>query len=304
MAELWLVCEGEPGSVDVALLKQVFVDVLAAEIAVEAACGSSPSTVARFLKNHRGGDAAFIHDRDYRPRAEAEAALVDGGPGFLWRRHSIENYLLPPPIILQAFQSVREQIERRRPGGVPTWFAALPADPQEVAEALRQCARQRAAEEACRLATQRLWTGLPPAVGHVQKRNPTAPGTEEPSDWREALCQEAERVCRAAAQTAACTSFQRDAVTLVFDTAHAEITADFYVSSMEFLIDFHGRDLLKAFHQWLHSRRIPLSYKSLRDQLVPAAVQQYQGNRMIYGTDDFLDLANGVRSLAGLAPLA
>ena len=50
MAELWLVCEGEPGSVDITLLKRVFVDVLSAEITVEAACGSSPGTVARFLK--------------------------------------------------------------------------------------------------------------------------------------------------------------------------------------------------------------------------------------------------------------
>ena len=32
MAELWLVCEGEPGSIDVTLLKQVFAGVLEAEI--------------------------------------------------------------------------------------------------------------------------------------------------------------------------------------------------------------------------------------------------------------------------------
>jgi hypothetical protein len=49
---------------------------------------------------------------------------------------------------------------------------------------------------------------------------------------------------------------------------------------------------------------VPLSYKSLRDQLIPAAIQQYEGNRTIYGKDDFLDLANAVRALAGLPPLA
>ncbi len=102
MAELWLVCEGEPGSVDVALLQRVFADVLAAEIVVEPACGSNPSPVARFLENRRGGKAAFVHDRDYRPRADAEASLADGKPGFFWRRHSIENYLLPPSIILRS----------------------------------------------------------------------------------------------------------------------------------------------------------------------------------------------------------
>jgi hypothetical protein len=35
MAELWLICEGEPGSVDVAVLQAVFANVLAAEIIVE-----------------------------------------------------------------------------------------------------------------------------------------------------------------------------------------------------------------------------------------------------------------------------
>src|SRR5690348_14732232 len=108
MAELWLVCEGEPGSVDVALLKQVFVDVLAAEIVIEPACGSSPSTVARHLEKGRGGTAAFVRDRDYHPRGTAEASLVDGKPGFYWRRHSIENYLLPPPIIVHTFQTLRD----------------------------------------------------------------------------------------------------------------------------------------------------------------------------------------------------
>ena len=163
---------------------------------------------------------------------------------------------------------------------------------------------RRAAEEACRLANYRLWDTLPPEARRVQKRNPTAPETDDPSGWREALCQEAERVRHAAVQTAECPGLEREAMILLFDTVYAEVTADAYVEQMEFLIDFHGRDLLKAFRDWLSSRRIQLSYKRLCDELIPAAVRQYEGNRAIYGTDDFRDLANGVRSLAGLAPLA
>jgi hypothetical protein len=303
MAELWLVCEGEPGSVDVALLNDAF-NVLAAGIAVRPGFGSNLRPVATFLENQGGGTAAFIHDRDYRPREVAEAAFADGKPGFFWRRHSIENYLLPPTIILRAFQRVREQFERQRPGGAPAGFAALPADSEHVAAALRECARRRAAEEACRLSNQRLWDALPPSVGQVQRRNPTAQGTEDPSDWRDALCQEAERVRRAAAQTAACESFRRDAVIALFDATHAEITTDAYIERLEFLIDFHGRDLLKALRQWLVSLKVPLSYERLSTELIPAAVGQYAGDRAIYGKDDFLDLANGVRSLAGLAPLS
>jgi hypothetical protein len=140
-------------------------------------------------------------------------------------------------------------------------------------------------------------------VGQVQRRNPTAPGTNDPSGWRDALCQEAERVCHAAAQTAACASFRREAVTALFDATHVGITAEAYINSLDFLIDFHGRDLLKAFRQWLVSLKAPLSYVRLSVELISAAVQQYAADRTIYGKDDFLELANGVRSLAGLARL-
>ena len=118
------------------------------------------------------------------------------------------------------------------------------------------------------------------------------------------MCQEAERVCRAAVQTAECPNLGREAISLLFDTAYAEVTADDYVKEREFLIDFHGRDLLKAFREWLVSRKILLSYERLCIELIPAAVRQYGENRAIYGSDDFRDLANGVRLLAGLGPLA
>jgi hypothetical protein len=229
MAELWLVCEGEPRSVDVAVLQLAFASVLPAEIVVEPACGSSPNVVARFLEIRRGGRAAFLNDRDYRPRAEAETALTDGKSGFFWRRHSIENYLLPPQVLLRAFQRLRERFDRQYPGRVPAWFAALPADHEQVAEALRECARRRAAEEACRLANHRLWDELPSSVGQVQKRNPRTPTTFDPSAWREALCQEVQRVCHAAAQTAACSQFRRENATRLFDVAYAEVTVDHYV---------------------------------------------------------------------------
>ncbi len=60
----------------------------------------------------------------------------------------------------------------------------------------------------------------------------------------------------------------------------------------------------KEFLQWLGSHKVSLSYDRLLEELIPAAVQEYESNRRIYGEDDFRDLANAVRSLAGLAPLA
>jgi hypothetical protein len=306
MEELWLVCEGEPGSIDVTVLTQVFAAVLVVGIVVEPACGNSPNVVARFLQMRRGGRAAHLWDRDYHSRAEADASMTDGTPGFFWRRHSIENYLLPPVVILHALRRLCEQIEKQRRGRAPAWFAALPDTLEAVAARLRACADRRAAEEACRLANHRLWAGLPPAVGHVQKRDPPAPnpgGSVESHHWREALCQEAERVSLAGGNVAACVHFQRAAVEPLYDAAFAEVTAAPYVDGMEFLLDFHGRDLLTEFYQSLRADGVQFSYDRFVAELIPAVVEEYRANRTVFGTDDFRDLANGVRAITGLPPL-
>jgi hypothetical protein len=39
------------------------------------------------------------------------------------------------------------------------------------------------------------------------------------------------------------------------------------------------------------------------DELVKAVPVAYRANRQMFGTDDFLDLANGVRALAKLPPI-
>ena len=72
---------------------------------------------------------------------------------------------------------------------------------------------------------------------------------------------------------------------------------------MEFLVDYHGRDLLKEFHQWLWDQGARLSYDNLCEELIPAALQEYEENRNVFGRDDFRDLANGVRLFAGLTAL-
>src|SRR5271157_4854599 len=307
MPELWLVCEGEKSSVDVAILNPVLSTILAAEIVVEPAGGHSQlSTVARFLEVQRGGRAAYLKDRDFRTREAAEVALQDRSPGFLLRRHSIENYLLPPQIVLRAFTQLRQRFESQARGKVPQWLSALPADGEQVADALRECARRRAAEQACFLATHRLWDALPPTVRLIQKRLPTKPTADDlsqPTPWREALCREIESVRSSAEQASQCEQFRRDNVVPYFDRAYADVTADPYVSQMEFLVDYHGRDLLKEFHQWLWDQGSRLPYDSLCEELIAAAVQEYEENRNVFGRDDFRDLANGVRLFAGLTAL-
>jgi|GEM_PF-2410437 len=307
MPELWLVCEGEKGSVDVAILKPVLTTILAAEIVVEPAGGERQlSTVARFLEEQRGGRAAYVRDREYMPRTAAEVAIQERSPHFLLRRHSIENYLLHPQIILRAFTQLRKRFDEQARGGVPQWLSALPADAERVADALRECARRRTAEQACFLATHRFWDALPSTVRLIQKRlpaRPTADDLSQPTLWREALCQEIESVRSSSEQASQCVQFRPQNVAPYFDAAYEEITADQYVSQMEFLVDYHGRDLLKEFRQRLFDQGARLSYERLCEALIPAALLEYEENRNVFGKDDFRDLANGVRLFAGLTEL-
>ena len=102
-----------------------------------------------------------------------------------------------------------------------------------------------------------------------------------------------------AASTATCSVFSRQNAIRLFDAAYGEITAVDYVVEMEFLLDFHGRELLSALRQ-----RVSPGWNALPDEtLVLAAAAEYKANPLLYGKDDFRDLANGVRALAGLSPV-
>lgn len=303
MAELWLVCEGEDDSVDGAVLKPVLTTILASEIVLEPSFGSSPASVAGFIEKRRGGRAAYVTDRDYKPFARADASFTDGTPEFIWRRHSIENYLLVPQVVVRAFQRIRQRFEQQRRGHLPVWVNSLPLDPDRVADALRECARRRAAEEACRLSVQRLWEDISESAGRVQKRSPALSAgrdTIDPIAWREALDAEATRLREAGGRTAAEPHLEGHAITARFDRHHSAVTAEGYLRDLQFLFDFHGRDQLKEFSRWLVTLGINLPYDSFVKELAAAMVEVYAGNRTVHGTDHFLQLANGVRALAGL----
>ena len=81
-------------------------------------------------------------------------------------------------------------------------------------------------------------------------------------------------------------------------------SAPAYLADLKFIEDFHGRKLLEAFLIWLaQEHKSKLSYRRFVIELESAVPSAYRVNRQIYGSDDFLDLASGVRALAGLAPL-
>jgi hypothetical protein len=306
MAELWLVCEGTPDSADMAVLKPVMTTVLAADIVVEPSFGNNPAAVARFIEAQRGGRAGYVIDRDYALREKADLSFRDGKPGFIWRRHSIENYLLLPSVIVRAFQRLRERFEKQFGANLPPWVLALPSDAELLADVLRECARQRAAKETCRLAVHRLWEDISESAGRVQKRVPDAPeaaGDTDPAEWREALSRETRRVREAGDRTRAEPHLDDAAVARRFDDQYAIVTTTSYLADMGFLFDFHGKELLSQFRDWLETLGVRFKFERLRGELASALAEAYDRDRAIHGTDDFRELANGVRALAGLPPI-
>ncbi len=213
MPEIWLLCEGPR---DVAVLRAVLTECLAAGISVEGAGGDRAiAGVAAFVAQ-RGGTTAYVCDRDYRRREEVEAAFTDGRRCFYWRRHSMENYLLQPALVCAAFSRLREQLGAL-PHGLPSWAAGLPTDPDAVAELLRQVARTLAPREAMRLAIWRLWEDLSTTAGRVQQRFPDVALGSEAALCRQSLLEEVARLMTKAAETAASPHLTSDSITSRYD---------------------------------------------------------------------------------------
>jgi hypothetical protein len=304
MAEIWLLCEGTS---DVPVLSAVLTSVLAADIIVRASGGSSNApSAAEYVARQDGSVAvAYVVDRDYCGRDKADATFTDGKRGFMWRRHAIESYLLAPAVIVEAFRSMRASVAGN-PGRPPAWVATLPVDEAIVSAGLRVCARERASEEAARVAMHRLWEDLAETAGQVQKRNPGVPGgaNSDADRWRQAFLEEAARLVAKAQAAATSPHLFPAAAGGRYDAELARVSGNDYVNDLRFLEEFNGRDLLGVFLKWLQSEcHFKPSQKLFLRELEKAVPVAYKANRLLYGTDDFLDLANGVRALAGLPPI-
>jgi len=301
---LWLVCEGE---YDIPVLQDVFTNVLPSGIIPKPSGGQkcAPSAASYLRKNDANVVAAYVEDRDYRLRSEADASYSNGGPGFIWRRHAIESYVIEPAIIVQAFQSIQQDMAKH-PSGGPAWVKALPTDENSIKDGLHECAKKRAPEEALRMTIHRLWDDLSTTAAQVQKRMPPVNGGPNPdaASCRSALLIERNRIFQVAQQTINCPYLDPVAIANRYDTELARIQQQSYLNGLHFLEEFHGKDLIPAFLDWLRSQfNAAPTHRLFMKELVKAVPIAYRRNRLLYGTDDFLDLANGVRALAGMSPL-
>ena len=133
-------------------------------------------------------------------------------------------------------------------------------------------------------------------------RGATAP---DPAECRRALLEEAARISATAVDTSRSPHLTAAAIAARYDEHLAALTAPDYLATLRFLEDFDGDELLSALLAWLQTEhRATVKRKTLVKELERAVPVAYAANRLVFRTDDFLDLANGVRALAGLAPLS
>lgn len=303
MPEVWLICEGgtdDGGGIDQDVISRVFTQVLSAGIAVASAGGEKGlKAAASFLRRQRPDcTVAYISDRDYRRRAEADASFADGTPGFIWRWHEIENYLLHPAVVVETFKRLKGSLQSA-PGGLPPWARSLPEAPEPVTAALRECAAAIAPREAGRMCLCRLREETSETVGRVQFREPSF-ADPQTDVCRQAVLAETARIVAKAGEAAACPVLAGATVSARYDEILAHITSPTYSAAMQFLEEFSGHDLLCQCQARLCPR---VSIRTLLTELAKALPDVYRAQRDLYGADDFRDLANGERALGGLPPV-
>lgn len=304
MGEMWLLCEGDS---DAPVLDGVLTSVLASGIVVKPSGGvsNSPSAAEYVARHHRDVSVSYVVDRDYHRRDVADASFTDGRRGFMWRRHGIESYLLAPAVVAAALRAFKTSMAGAPPG-VAAWVNALPEDEGVIAQGLRAAAALRAPQEAMRLAVHRLWEDLSDTAGRVQKRVPSVPNAANPDvpACRQALIDEAARLATKSGESAASQHLLPVAVGARFDAELQRVTDATYLVDLRFLEEFDGKDLLRELGAWLRAQHgSRLGHEMLVKELVKAVPVAYRANRTLYGTDDFLELANGVRVLGGEGPI-
>lgn len=288
MADIYLICEGSTDGLDRAVLDRIIAKKFGKNISIEAAGGDSNlRSVASYFEIRYSAHAYSIEDRNYRPRYEVEVfwAKLDG-KRFIWRRHEIENYLLDPRVIADAFDSLRTTARG-------TWLSALPQTPEQVEEVLERLAQEMIEQHIGWLTYHRLEEELRKIItsqiqGPKPRLQPPA-GARYPSrqEWLNHLHAECSRIRNQCATFAGASAFEKTSVSAMYDERLAGISQSDFYSSGRYLADMAGKELMSALNQQIAPK---LSRSDLHTELINALERRYAPGFFV--PDDFSELAN------------
>lgn len=145
MTDLYLICEGPIDGLDVRVLDRIIAQKLGKAVFIYGAGGdTSLGSVATFFEERsrkaspdgllvKAVDRAYsVEDRNFSSAETVASKWRPASKRFVWRRHEIENYLLDPGIVANAFASLSETL----PDAVPN----LPQTPEEIRAILETAA--------------------------------------------------------------------------------------------------------------------------------------------------------------------
>lgn len=304
MAEIHLVCEGDPGALDERVLQfalgaRLGVDVeffaTGGDASVKNACSFLERSLRRRTRaGSTGGAQVFsVQDRNYQ--ASVPERTVIAAPAarrsFVWARHEIENYLFEPSLLLHMFTSWRT-----------TNLGAKDCLPRDLGEVeallvdLKAMLRVRHAGELTREALRRAagW----PTDASPGKSLPPLDTADEEALWGVLLAdlkqQEQQWVTTMQA------SIEDARPTRIFAHWLEVIDDPAFVSKRRHLTDLGGHELVTALWTWLYKhqiRKLPhkqLSIETLEDQLYAAFEGAYEPDRT-FQPDEFVLLADRLR---------
>ena len=299
---IYLVCEGPADGLDVRVLDLVIAQKLDRMVQIIPAGGErSLGSVASWLEERSRKpfsdgtlslprDRAYtVEDRDFRSLEEVERTWQQPNQKrWVWRHHEIENYLLDPRLVADAFRALKAAHVRGAD--------ALPGDSDAVRCLLQELARPMLEDHAGWLTYWRL-------VSHKRNTVDTrllwphpplqpAPDSSYPgrTEWLDYLHSECVRLKDACKQMSEVVTFDESAIVEAYDHTLSEITHPDFLASGRFLLDMGGHELMSALCAYVNQAGVPhLSHSDLETELLNALDRLYDPG--FFEPDDFAHLA-------------
>ncbi len=282
---IYLVCEGEPDSLDVRVLNIIIAQKMGLPVQIETVGGgSSVRSVATWLEK-RGHRAYTIQDRDYRSHEQVEKHWRVDSKRLMWRRHEIENYLLDPRIVLTAFRQL-QQAGIREANNLPDDFVSTERLLQDLARPLLKNHTGRCT----------YWLLYAHAsVADMRFKLPQPPESRPTREmWLDCLERESRRFRDVCGRLASDEVYCRAAIEHNYDEIWRRISAPQFLEDGSFIKEMGGHELLSALGEYINKSGVShLSIAGLEDELLKALEDLYCD--AFFAPNDFAQLAERLK---------
>ena len=295
---IYLVCEGPSDGLDIKVIDLILAQKLNCEILTAPAGGDcSLGSIATWLEERSRTQSPYgtlslpidrgyvIEDRNFHSSEQAEETWKPASRRFMWRRHEIENYLLDPCVIADAFQALQEDRVRGADD--------LPIDHQEVLQLLQDLSRPMLENHAGELTYWELVSSKN-EIADTRLLRPNGrlrSGTDSPypgrTEWLTYLNGECERLKQACRQVSEDTTF--DDCIQTYDLILSQIKRPDFLASERFFVDLDGHELMSALCSYVN--RVGVANLSRHDftlELLRALDRLYEPG--FFQPDDFAQL--------------